>query len=136
MARAGRSFGGAEEIVRRDTAIPEPARGEPLVKVLAASVQFTDVMLRKGRYPALKDKPPLVPGHELVGEIVELSSAMNSSSDSGSILTWCRSRPPMNLGIPILSRHALEIYVVGLDRGPGFHTPSAISRRSRTTPPG
>jgi len=49
-----------------------------LVRILAASVQFTDVMLRKGRYPDLKDKPPLVLGYDLVGEIVKLGAGVQS----------------------------------------------------------
>ncbi len=39
---------------------PNPGVGEVVVRVLAASVQFTDIMLRKGQYPDLKEKPPLV----------------------------------------------------------------------------
>ena len=50
--------------------MPHPGAGEVLVKVLAASVQYTDVILRKGRYPDLKDKPPIVLGYDLVGEVV------------------------------------------------------------------
>jgi len=73
-----RKFGGPEELVVTEAAVPEPAPGEVLVKILAASVQFTDVMLRKGRYPDLKDKPPLVLGYDLVGEIVKLGAGVQS----------------------------------------------------------
>ena len=71
-------FGGPEQLIAAETDVPEPAPGEVLVKVLAASVQFTDVMLRKGRYPDLKDKPPLVLGYDLVGEIVKLGAGVQS----------------------------------------------------------
>ena len=73
-----RKFGGPEELVVAEAAVPEPAPGEVLVRILAASVQFTDVMLRKGRYPDLKDKPPLVLGYDLVGEIVKLGAGVQS----------------------------------------------------------
>jgi NADPH:quinone reductase len=73
-----RKFGGPEELVESKAGVPEPAPGEVLVKILAASVQFTDVMLRKGRYPDLKDKPPLVLGYDLVGEIVKLGAGVQS----------------------------------------------------------
>lgn len=73
-----RKFGGPEELVVTEAAVPEPAPGEVLVKILAASVQFTDVMLRKGRYPDLKDKPPLVLGYDLAGEIVKLGAGVQS----------------------------------------------------------
>ena len=71
-------FGGTEGLVVSEAAVPEPAPGEVLVKILAASVQFTDVMLRKGRYPDLKEKPPLVLGYDLIGEIVGLGAGVES----------------------------------------------------------
>ena len=71
-------FGGTEGLVVSEAAVPEPAPGEVLVKILAASVQFTDVMLRKGRYPDLKEKPPLVLGYDLIGEIVRLGAGVES----------------------------------------------------------
>ena len=71
-------FGGTEGLVVSEALIPEPGPGEVLVKILAASVQFTDVMLRKGRYPDLKEKPPLVLGYDLVGEVVRLGAGVES----------------------------------------------------------
>lgn len=71
-------FGGTEGLVVSEAALPEPAPGEVLVKILAASVQFTDVMLRKGRYPDLKERPPLVLGYDLIGEIVGLGAGVES----------------------------------------------------------
>lgn len=65
-------FGGADGLAIVEQPVPDPGRGEVLVKVLAASVQFTDVILRKGQYPDLKDKPPLVLGYDLVGEVVKI----------------------------------------------------------------
>jgi NADPH:quinone reductase-like Zn-dependent oxidoreductase len=65
-------FGGAECLSVVEQPVPEPGAGEVLVKVLAASVQFTDILLRKGRYPDLEEKPPLVLGYDLVGEVVKV----------------------------------------------------------------
>ncbi len=73
-------FGGPEGFAVVDRPMPRPGVGEVLVKVLAASVQFTDVILRKGRYPDLKQKPPLVLGYDLVGEVVELGQGVHSPS--------------------------------------------------------
>jgi NADPH2:quinone reductase len=67
-----RRFGGPDCLIVVEQPVPEPGAGEVLVKVLAASVQFTDIMLRKGQYPDLKEKPPLVPGYDLVGEVVKV----------------------------------------------------------------
>jgi NADPH2:quinone reductase len=71
-------FGGPERLAVVEQAVPEPRAGEVLVKVLAASVQFTDIMLRKGQYPDLKEKPPLVLGYDLVGEVVKVGPGVAS----------------------------------------------------------
>lgn len=73
-------FGGTDGFAVLVRPIPEPGAGEVLVKVLAASVQFTDIMLRKGQYPDLKEKPPLVLGYDLVGEVVKLGEGVISPS--------------------------------------------------------
>ena len=52
--------------------MPSAGDGEVRVRVLAASVQFTDVLLRTGKYPDLRQKPPLVLGYDVVGEIDEV----------------------------------------------------------------
>ena len=73
-------FGGPDGFAVVERPVPEPGTGEVLVKVLAASVQFTDVMLRKGQYPDLKEKPPLVLGYDLVGEVVKVGPDVTSPS--------------------------------------------------------
>ena len=73
-----RKFGGPDGFAVIEQPVPEVGAGEVLVKILAASVQFTDVMLRKGQYPDLKDKPPLVLGYDLVGEVVKVGPRVTS----------------------------------------------------------
>ncbi len=75
-----RKFGGPDGFAVVERPVPEPGAGEVLVRVLAASVQFTDIMLRKGQYPDLKEKPPLVLGYDLVGEVVKLGPGVTSPS--------------------------------------------------------
>ncbi|NCO20964.1 MAG: zinc-binding dehydrogenase [Rhodobacterales bacterium] len=68
-----RDFGGAEELVPETVdALPEPGRGEVRIRVLVTSAAFTDVMIRKGMYPDVKEKPPFVPGYDLVGVVDSL----------------------------------------------------------------
>lgn len=62
------NFGGPENL--KLTTLerpPEPGAGEARVRVLVTSAAFTDVMIRKGMYPDVKEKPPLVLGYDLVG---------------------------------------------------------------------
>jgi len=63
-----RAFGGPEELHITTVAnLPEPQAGEVRVRVLVTSAAFTDLMIRKGMYPDVKEKPPFVPGYDLVG---------------------------------------------------------------------
>lgn len=73
-------FGGPDGFATVERPMPTPGVGEVLVKVLAASVQFTDVIMRKGRYPDLKDKPPLVLGYDVVGEVVNVGAGVEGLS--------------------------------------------------------
>ncbi|MBC8490722.1 MAG: zinc-binding dehydrogenase [Bacteroidetes bacterium] len=52
--------------------LPEPKQGEVRIKVLKTSANFTDVMIRKGKYPDVKDKPPFTPGYDMVGVVDKL----------------------------------------------------------------
>jgi NADPH:quinone reductase len=63
-------FGGPEvlEIVERP--VPEPGEGEVRIRVAAATVNPTDLVLRSGRHGAPEGlEPPYVPGMELAGTI-------------------------------------------------------------------
>ena len=71
-------FGGPEGFEVRDEALPVPGPGEVRVRVLAASVQFTDTLLRRGKYPDLKQAPPLVLGYDVVGEVDEVGPGVSS----------------------------------------------------------
>jgi NADPH2:quinone reductase len=62
------AIGGPEVLKYIDEDLPEPARGEVRVKVLAAGVSFADVLMRRGLYPGTPP-PPFTPGYDLVGEV-------------------------------------------------------------------
>ncbi len=47
--------------------LPEPKDNEVRIKVLYTSANFTDIMIRKGMYPEVKEKPPFSPGYDMVG---------------------------------------------------------------------
>ncbi|EHO40295.1 Alcohol dehydrogenase zinc-binding domain protein [Caldithrix abyssi DSM 13497] len=66
-------YGGPEVLrVIEENKLPEPGPGEVRVKVLATSAAFTDVMIRKGKYPGIKVKPPFTPGYDMVGVVDRL----------------------------------------------------------------
>jgi alcohol dehydrogenase/propanol-preferring alcohol dehydrogenase len=57
--------GAAFELVERE--VPEPGRGEVLVRVHACGVCHSDSMAKEGLYPGVPY--PIVPGHEIAGVI-------------------------------------------------------------------
>jgi NADPH:quinone reductase len=62
------AFGGPEELELETVPdLPEPGQGEVRVRVLVTSAAFTDVMICKGMYPDVKDRPPFTPGYDMVG---------------------------------------------------------------------
>lgn len=65
-----KAFGGPENLEIETVAdLPEPRNGEVRVRVLVTSAAFTDVMIRKGMYPDVKEKPPFTPGYDMVGVV-------------------------------------------------------------------
>ncbi len=59
---------------RAELPVPTPGPGEVLVKVLACGVCRTDLHLVDGELP--DPKLPVVPGHEIVGEVAALGPAV------------------------------------------------------------
>jgi NADPH2:quinone reductase len=63
---------GAPEVLQlAQGEVPQPARGEVLIRVEAAGVNRPDVLQRLGRYPVPPDASPII-GLEVAGEIVAL----------------------------------------------------------------
>jgi NADPH:quinone reductase len=63
-------FGGPDELEVVDAPLPTAVRGEVRVRVLASSVQYTDVLIRRHLYPqTMRRRPPFVIGYDVVGEI-------------------------------------------------------------------
>lgn len=62
-------FGGPEVLeLKTFPSLPEPGPGEVRIRVEAASVSFTDIMLRKGIYFE-QEEAPFTPGYDLVGVV-------------------------------------------------------------------
>jgi NADPH:quinone reductase len=66
-----RQFGGPEVLHVVEDELPAPRRGQALVKILAADVGFSDVNIRRGRYPRAP-RPPFTPGYAMVGVVDQL----------------------------------------------------------------
>ena len=55
--------------------LPEPGPGQALVRLISTGVCHTDLHALEGDWP-VKPSPPFIPGHEGVGEVVELGSGV------------------------------------------------------------
>jgi alcohol dehydrogenase/propanol-preferring alcohol dehydrogenase len=64
--------GGDFELVERE--VPTPGPGEALVRVHACGVCHSDMFAKEGGYPGVSH--PLVPGHEIAGEISALGDGV------------------------------------------------------------
>ncbi len=71
VMRAGivKQFGKTIDIENTDK--PKPGKHQALVKLIATGVCHTDLHALEGDWP-VKPSPPFIPGHEGVGEVVEL----------------------------------------------------------------
>ena len=69
------AFGGPGELELESVPdLPDPASDEVRVRVLVTSAAFTDVMIRKGLYPDVTDKPPFTLGYDMVGVVDAVGS--------------------------------------------------------------
>ena len=72
-----KQFGGPEQLEVVDAPLPRPKRGEVRVHVLASSLEYTDVTIRRHLYfQTMSRRPPFVLGYDLVGEIDELGEGV------------------------------------------------------------
>jgi NADPH:quinone reductase len=76
VVQVGR-FGDLEGLEVVDAPLPTAGRGEVRVRVLASSVQYTDVLIRRHLYPqTAARRPPFVLGYDVVGEIDQLGDGV------------------------------------------------------------
>jgi len=113
-------FGGPEVLqVVEEPSLPEPGPGEVRVRVLATSASFTDTMIRKGKYPGVRQKPPFSPGYDMVGIVDKLGAGVKSPRLGWRVADLCVTGAyseyicrPAELLVPVLQ---------------GLGTPEAVS---------
>lgn len=72
-----RQFGGPEGLEVVDAQLPTAGAGEVRVRVLAASVNYTDVLIRRRLYPqTMRLQPPFALGYDVVGVIDQLGDGV------------------------------------------------------------
>jgi NADPH:quinone reductase-like Zn-dependent oxidoreductase len=72
-----RRFGGPDDLEVVDAPLPTAGRGEVRVRVLASSLNYTDILIRRHLYPqTARQRPPFVLGYDVVGEIDQLGEGV------------------------------------------------------------
>jgi NADPH:quinone reductase-like Zn-dependent oxidoreductase len=83
-------FGGPEVLdLTEESDVPEPGPGEVRIKVLAAGTGFTDIFIRRGRYPDYKGPVPFIPGYDLVGIVDKVGSDVASPQQGQTVAELC-----------------------------------------------
>src|SRR5258708_16192351 len=83
-------FGGPEVLdLTEESTIPEPGPGEVRIKVLAAGTGFTDIFIRRGRYPDYKGPVPFIPGYDIVGLVDNVGPGVASPSEGQIVADLC-----------------------------------------------
>lgn len=71
-------FGDADGLKVADAAMPTAGRGEVRVHVLASSLNYTDVLIRRHLYPqTARHRPPFAMGYDVVGEIDQIGTGVH-----------------------------------------------------------
>jgi NADPH2:quinone reductase len=71
-------FGDHERLEVIDAPMPTAGRGEVRVRVLASSLNYTEVLIRRHLYPqTMRLRPPFVMGYDVVGEIDQLGEGVH-----------------------------------------------------------
>ena len=70
-------FGAPEGLEVVDAPLPTAGRGEVRVRVLASSLNYTEVLIRRHLYPqTMRLRPPFVMGYDVVGEIDQIGDGV------------------------------------------------------------
>ena len=77
--------GGPEVLTLRDLPTPTPGPGQALIRIEASGINFIDVYLREGRYPA---QLPFIPGQEAAGVVIALGPGVTTVK-VGDRVVWC-----------------------------------------------
>lgn len=85
-----KEYGPPESLVLETHPDPEPGKGEVLVAVKAAGINFPDVLLIAGKYQ-VKVPPPFVPGNEAAGIVESVGEGVTRYKTGDRVIITPRS---------------------------------------------
>ncbi len=78
-----RDYGSPDDLVVEDRDNPVASRGEILVEIKAAGLNFPDVLVIGGQYQ-VKTPLPFTPGHEAAGVIAGIGDKLEFAQSAGA----------------------------------------------------
>lgn len=75
--------GGPEVLVDREVDVPRVSGREVLLRVVGCGICYRDVLARRG---LMRVRPPVIPGHEIVGEVVEVGDEVPGTLRKGDLV--------------------------------------------------
>ena len=79
-------FGGPEVIQIQDVEVPQPEKGEVLVRVVGAGVNPVDYKIREGEFPNIQqDKLPLTLGREVAGIVSAVGEGVSRFKEGDKV---------------------------------------------------
>ena len=115
--------GGHERLVIEEQASPEPGRGEVLIEVAAAGVNFADTLIRMGLYKSSRDQIgwPVTPGFEIAGRVAAVGDDVTDLGCGDEVLA-----------VTLFGGYATEVVV---PRDQVFRVPEGVTLEQAATFP-
>jgi 2-desacetyl-2-hydroxyethyl bacteriochlorophyllide A dehydrogenase len=118
-----------KNLLIEDIPIPEPTPDQVLVKMRACGLCATDLHIQDGMIPSVK--LPLVPGHEMAGEIVEAGKNIKGLAPGAHVILSidmpCGNCRPCRLGEENLCVNLMRL---GFEKNGGFQEYIAVNPRN------
>src|SRR5918912_4353361 len=108
-------FGGPEVLRPADVPVPEPGRGEVLIRVSRAGINFADTHQRRNAYLA-KAELPLIPGTEVAGVREDTGERVVALCGTGGYAEYATAPGALTFPIPdaVDDGTALALLIQGL----------------------
>jgi len=114
-----KAFGPPESLVLEELDDPVPGKGEILIDIHAAGINFPDILVFAGKYQ-VRTEPPFIPGYEASGVVTELGEEVQRLAVGDKVIVT-----PMGGGfaerMAVSERHAFPLPEgMTFEQGAGF----------------
>ena len=84
----GIKFSGPKKVTVSDFSIPEPDKGEVLIKIKASTICGSDMHVYKGEKVSWGIDLSIIPGHEPCGVVEEISEGIDNLNKGDRVLVY------------------------------------------------